>query len=67
MTIRLNVPDITCAHCVEHVTRAVTEADATARLQVDMETKIVSVESALAPEAIEAAIRSAGYSPAKVE
>lgn len=67
MTIRLNVPDISCAHCAGQVTRAVTGADATARVEVDVETKTVSVESALAPETIEAAIRAAGYSPEKVE
>ena len=66
MTIRLNVPDISCAHCADSVTQAVTKADATARVDVNVETKTVSVESALAPETIEAAIRAAGYSPKKV-
>ena len=34
-----------------------------ARVDVDVKTKIVSVESALARKSLEAAIRTAGYSP----
>ena len=67
MTVRLHVPDISCEHCAERVTRAVTGADPAARVDVDVKTKIVSVESALARKDLEAAIRTAGYSPEKGE
>lgn len=56
-----NVQGMTCGHCVKAVTRAVQEQDAEARIEVDLAGKQVKVQSALAAEAILAAIREEGY------
>lgn len=56
-----NVQGMTCGHCVKAVTRAVQEQDAEARVEVDLAGKQVKVQSALAAEAILAAIREEGY------
>ncbi|WP_299910395.1 heavy-metal-associated domain-containing protein [uncultured Paracoccus sp.] len=59
--MEFTVSDMTCGHCKAAIEEAVTEAGGTAR--IDLETKRVRVEGINATEA-EAAIRSAGYSPA---
>lgn len=57
------VEDMTCGHCAGTITRALKEADASARVEISLRDKLVKVESRLAAEEIAAAIREAGYSP----
>ena len=56
-----NVQGMTCGHCVKAVTRAVQAQDAAARVQVDLPSQQVRVQSQLAAEQILAAIREEGY------
>lgn len=46
----LDVPDMTCGHCASAVERAVNSVDSNAKVAVDIGTKTVSIDSALAPE-----------------
>ncbi len=54
------VPDISCQHCVDSITKEVGAVDGVDIVDVDLETKIVSVEGG-DPAAIVAAIDEAGY------
>ena len=62
--LRYTVEDMTCGHCVQAITGAITDLDATAQVTVDLAGKIVEVESSATPNAVSAAIREAGYTPA---
>ena len=59
--IELNVPDMTCSHCVETIRRAVTGVDQAARCEIDLAGKRVVVESALPPSDFVEALEDAGY------
>ncbi|EEF26052.1 heavy-metal-associated domain-containing protein [Rhizobium sp. BG4] len=61
--IRFEVPDMTCGHCAGTVEKAIKAVDPNASANVDLSTKTVSVESAIAPEIISASIADAGYTP----
>lgn len=56
-----NVKGMTCGHCVKAVTAAVQQVDAQARVEVDLATGKVQVDSTLPAPAIERAIAEAGY------
>ena len=54
------VPDISCEHCVKSITEHVTPLEGVERVEVDLETKTVTVIGGDEP-AIVAAIDEAGY------
>ena len=64
--LRLNVPDMTCSHCVRAVTSAVKEVEPTAEVQIDLEARRVRVQGAANAQQVESAIREAGYTPEAV-
>ena len=43
--IELTLPTMTCGHCVKAVTAAVQQVDAAAKLQIDLPTHRVRIES----------------------
>ena len=58
------VDDMTCGHCVSTITRALKGADKDAKVQIDLASQLVQVESVTADaEELSDAIREAGYSP----
>lgn len=61
--IELNVPDMSCNHCVQTIRKAVAGVDATAHCDIDLGTKRVAVDSALPPSDFVEALEEAGYSP----
>jgi len=61
--IEFAVNDMTCGHCVSSVTKAVKEADAAARCEIDLGTKRVRITSEQPGEAFRAAIEEAGFTP----
>lgn len=61
-TMKFNVPDMTCGHCVATVTRAVRAADPAADVKVDLAGKTVTVETAIPAAAVAKALDDAGYS-----
>ena len=61
--IEFQVPAISCGHCVRAVNEAVKEVDPQAKVDVDVETKKVSVESGADRAKLVAALTEAGYPP----
>ena len=59
----LNVPDMSCGHCVRAIEAAVRALDAQATVDCDLEAKTVRVATTAPAGAVLAAIREAGYSP----
>ncbi len=60
----LQIPDMTCGHCVKAVTAAVKAADPAAALQIDLPTHRVQVQTAVPREQVVARLVEAGYTPA---
>lgn len=59
--IELQVEGMSCGHCASRVTQSVGAVDAEARVEVDLATGTVKVQSDAVPERIAAAIADAGY------
>ncbi|MEZ5382473.1 MAG: heavy-metal-associated domain-containing protein [Microthrixaceae bacterium] len=59
-TMTLQVPDISCDHCVAAITDAVRPLDGVQDVTVDVDAKQVTVTGG-APDAVTAAIVGAGY------
>jgi copper chaperone len=62
-TEQFRVPDISCQHCVNAITKEVSLLDGVQRVQVDLGDKTVTVEHAqqVTTAQIVAAINEAGY------
>ncbi len=64
MTIeRFQVPDISCQHCVNAITKEVSALSGVEQVQVDLAEKLVTVAHSdqITTESIVAAINEAGY------
>jgi copper chaperone len=61
MALELKVPSMVCEGCVEIVTKAIKTVDSDAGVNVDLETKTVSVESQVSEESIKQAIVATGH------
>jgi copper chaperone len=61
--IEMNVPDMTCNHCVATIRGAVAGVDQGARCEVDLDRKRVVVDSPLPPSDFVEALEEVGYTP----
>lgn len=61
MTLQLKIPKIACAVCVNTVTKAVQSVDATAKVEADTKTKMLSIETQAKEAEIKKALSAAGY------
>ena len=63
MTTILSVPEISCQHCVNAITKEVSRLQGVRNVQVDLTTKRVSVEASeqVSPAQLVEAINEAGY------
>jgi copper chaperone len=61
--IELKLPTMTCGHCVRTVTQSVQAVDAAARIEVDLATQRVRIESQHPRQAFAAALVAEGYAP----
>ncbi|MGE0280461.1 MAG: heavy-metal-associated domain-containing protein [Rhizobiaceae bacterium] len=59
--LKLNVPDMTCGHCVGTVTKAVKSVDSSAAVTVDLPSKTVTIETTADAARISQAVATAGY------
>ncbi|MFK0377673.1 heavy-metal-associated domain-containing protein [Pandoraea sp. NPDC090278] len=59
--MQVQVEGMSCGHCVKAVTRAITELDADAKVNVDLGAGRVDVQSDLSPAEVSTAITDAGY------
>lgn len=65
--IAFEVKDMTCGHCVSALTQALKALDKDAKVQIDLATHRVQVESSAADaEALAEAIQEAGYTPVRL-
>ena len=62
--IELELPTMTCGHCVRTVTRTVQAVDAGAQVEVDLPAQRVRIQSQQPREAFERALAEEGYAPA---
>jgi copper chaperone len=61
--IEFKVPAISCGHCVRAVSEALKEVDPAATVEVDIDSKKVSVESTAERPKLVEALTEAGYPP----
>ena len=62
--IELSLPTMTCGHCVRTVTATVQRVDPAARLQVDLPTHRVSIESVKPADEFVRELTEEGFPPA---
>jgi copper chaperone len=62
--IELKLPDMTCGHCARTVTKTVQTVDAQAKVEIDLPTHSVRIDSARDREAFAKALAEEGYAPA---
>lgn len=58
------VPAMHCGGCAKTITRILGELDAGAKVDIDLDSKRVSVETAQPREAVAARLADAGFEPA---
>jgi copper chaperone len=63
--IELKLPDMTCGHCASTVAQTVALVDPTARVEVDLRSQQVKIESEEDPRDFADALTEAGYPPAQ--
>jgi len=61
--MEFEVKDMSCGGCANSITRAVTNVDRAAKLDIDVTTKIVKIDSALPADRLVALIEAAGFHP----
>lgn len=62
--IEFTLPTMTCGHCVKTVTETVQRLDAAAKLDIDLPTHKVRIDSQLAADTFAKALDEEGYTPA---
>jgi copper chaperone len=55
------VEGMSCQHCVQAITKSLTQLDSRAKVKVDLATHLVTVDSAEDPKTLAAEIEEAGY------
>lgn len=61
--MRLAIDNMTCGGCARSVTKAIQSVDAQAKVDIDLEARLVSVTSAADEAAIVAVLEDVGYPP----
>jgi copper chaperone len=62
--LEFNLPDMSCGHCASTVTQTCKLVDPDAKVQVDLDTKKVTVDSSESRQDFAEALAEAGYPPA---
>ena len=62
--LTLDIPNMTCGHCVRAITQAVVAADPAAQVQANLPAHQVQVDTALSRGSLAAVLAEAGYPPA---
>ena len=61
--LEFTIPSMTCGHCVSVVTKAIKQADPLAKVDIDLASHRVRVETAADRATIDSAVTEAGYAP----
>ena len=64
--VEFNLPDMSCGHCASTVTKACKLVDPQAKVEVDLASKKVKVDSTEDAQEFAQALADAGYPPASV-
>lgn len=59
--IELTLKDMTCGHCVRIVTQTLQKLDPQARVEIDLPSQRVRIETQQPPEAVRQALAEEGY------
>jgi len=62
--IELTLPTMTCGHCVRTVTQTVKGIDAAAKVEIDLPTHRVQIQSSHDRQEFATALSAEGYAPA---
>ncbi|MBC7549138.1 MAG: heavy-metal-associated domain-containing protein [Polaromonas sp.] len=62
--IELNLPDMTCGHCASTVAQTISFVDPAAKVEVDLNAKLVKIQSSENRTDFAEALTEAGYPPA---
>lgn len=61
--MKLRVNDMTCGGCARAVTATIKDIDENAEVSIDVDARLVDVQTSAAVEAISAALDEAGFPP----
>ncbi len=61
MKLEFQVPSMVCQGCVDIVTKAIQKVDASAEVQITLETKVATVETQASLAQIQASITEVGH------
>ncbi|MDR8394835.1 MAG: heavy-metal-associated domain-containing protein [Paraburkholderia sp.] len=61
--MEFEVRDMSCGGCANSISRAITGADPTARIDINIATKIVKIDSVLPSDRLLTVIEEAGFHP----
>jgi copper chaperone len=59
--MRFSVPEMSCGHCKSAIESAVKTVDPIAKIEFDMENRVVDIDSGLDDASLQSAISTAGY------
>lgn len=59
--LKLYLPDMTCGHCAGVITKAIQSVDAGAKINVDLKTQTLIIDSSSDGRAFAQALEAAGY------
>ena len=62
--IEMTLPDMSCGHCASTVTQACKRVDSAAKVEVDLDSRKVRIQSAEDRQDFAEALTEAGYPPA---
>jgi copper chaperone len=66
-TYTFSIPEMSCGHCKMRISNALSAATNVSSFEVDLDTKLVTVHTGLAADAIVDVIDTAGYDAALTE
>lgn len=61
MALKLKVSDMKCENCAAKISKSIQDIESEAKVDVDLDSKIVNVESTAAAESIKQVIADAGF------
>ncbi len=67
MGLLVEVPDMSCQHCVMTIKKALSEVEGVQEVRVDLDRKIVGIEGDVDEKKVKEAILSSGYTVKKIE
>jgi len=64
MTLQLTIPSMACSACSDTITRAIEAIDPNVKVNANLKTKVVSIETQAAEAEVKQAITTVGYTVA---